>query len=77
MIDAPNTKRPSSCLAARVRGHLEFNTFYGNKALAGQGTAIQCGTGNFTAKNNIMFDNGGFTNQEQSGRFVQARLFNR
>jgi hypothetical protein len=46
---------------------LEFNTFYRNKAQDGQGAAVQCAAGNFTAKNNIMNDNGTLTNSEQVG----------
>lgn len=44
---------------------LEFNSFYGNAARDGVGTAIQCSAGRFTARNNILFQNGTLTNLEQ------------
>jgi len=53
--------------AQNAMNRLEFNTFYRNKTQDGQGTAIQCSAGNFTAKNNIMSDNGTLTNAEQVG----------
>jgi hypothetical protein len=53
--------------AQNALNRLEFNTFYRNKTQDGQGAAIHCAAGNFTAKNNIMNDNGTLTNPEQVG----------
>ena len=44
---------------------LEFNTFSLNKAMAGKGLAIDCFAGVFTARNNIMSQNGTLANMEQ------------
>ena len=44
---------------------LDFNSFYGNSARDGVGAAIQCSAGRFTARNNILFQNGTLTNLEQ------------
>jgi hypothetical protein len=46
---------------------LEFNSFAGNRAEDGRGTAIHCLAGTFTARNNIMRDNVTPTNFEQVG----------
>jgi hypothetical protein len=46
---------------------LEFNSFHKNEALAGNGTAIQCSAGTFTARNNILFDNVTGSNTTQTG----------
>lgn len=41
---------------------LEFNTFYRNLSADGKGSAIQCDPAAFTARANIMFNNGTATN---------------
>lgn len=47
---------------------LEFNTFSRNQVQDGLGAAIQCAAGAmFTARNNIMSENGTLTNAEQVG----------
>jgi hypothetical protein len=46
---------------------LEFNSFTRNKAQDTLGTAIQCLAGTFTARNNIMSENGTLTNPQQVG----------
>jgi hypothetical protein len=46
---------------------LEFNTLNGNIAQGGTGTGIQCTAGAFTARNNIISDNGSTGNLEQVG----------
>lgn len=46
---------------------LEFNSFTRNLAQDGRGSAIHCTAGAFTARNNIMSDNGTLTNLEQMG----------
>jgi hypothetical protein len=46
---------------------LEFNSFNSNKAVNGIGAAIQCGAGPFTARNNIMSENGTLTSPAQVG----------
>lgn len=46
---------------------LEFNSFLRNKIQNGLGSAIQCVAGTFTARNNIMSDNGTISNSEQVG----------
>jgi flagellar hook assembly protein FlgD len=46
---------------------LEFNSFSRNKTQDGLGAAIQCVAGTFTARNNIMSENGTLTNLEQVG----------
>lgn len=46
---------------------LEFNSFNGSQTQLGVGAAIQCVAGAFTAKNNIMSENGTLTNLEQVG----------
>jgi hypothetical protein len=46
---------------------LEFNSFNLNKAVAGKGAAIDCFAGTFTARNNIMSDNGTLMNMAQVG----------
>jgi hypothetical protein len=46
---------------------LEFNSFSRNKAQDGLGAAIHCIAGTFTARNNIMSENGTLTNMEQVG----------
>jgi hypothetical protein len=46
---------------------LEFNSFTRNKAQDTLGTAIHCIAGTFTARNNIMSENGTLTNMEQVG----------
>jgi hypothetical protein len=47
---------------------LEFNSFSRNQIQDGQGAAVQCAAGaTFTARNNIMSDNGTLTNMEQVG----------
>lgn len=46
---------------------LEFNTFNSNQSQTGIGTAIHCFAGAFTARNNIMSENGTLANKEQVG----------
>jgi hypothetical protein len=46
---------------------LEFNSFTRNKTQDTLGTAIHCIAGTFTARNNIMSDNGTLTNMNQVG----------
>jgi Right handed beta helix region len=46
---------------------LEFNSFNKNQTQDGLGTAIQCTAGAFTARNNIMSDNGTLSNMAQVG----------
>jgi hypothetical protein len=46
---------------------LEFNSFSRNQAQDGLGTAVQCVAGTFTARNNIMSQNGTLSNPEQVG----------
>ncbi|HSK03273.1 MAG TPA: right-handed parallel beta-helix repeat-containing protein [Kofleriaceae bacterium] len=46
---------------------LDFNSFHGNQTQLGVGSAIQCVAGAFTARNNIMSQNGTITNMEQVG----------
>ena len=46
---------------------LELNSFTRNRASDGRGTAIHCLASTFTARNNIMSDNGTPTNLEQVG----------
>jgi hypothetical protein len=46
---------------------LEFNSFNSNKAQNGAGAAVQCLAGAFTARNNIMSDNGTPANPAQVG----------
>jgi hypothetical protein len=54
--------------AADVPNRLEFNSFNQNKTTDGIASAIQCTVaGAFTARNNIMSDNGTLTNLEQVG----------
>jgi hypothetical protein len=50
---------------------LEFNSFTLNTTQAGNGNAIHCIAGTFTARNNIMSGNGTLTNQEQVGGACQ------
>jgi hypothetical protein len=45
----------------------EFNSLYGNQAQSGVGAALQCVAGTFTARNNIMSENGSFSNMAQVG----------
>lgn len=52
---------------------LEFNTFSLNKVMAGKGLAIDCDAGMFTARNNIMSQNGTLMNTDQvSGSCAHA-----
>jgi hypothetical protein len=53
--------------AQNVMNRLEFNSFTRNKAQDTIGTAIHCIAGIFTARNNIMSENGTLTNMEQVG----------
>jgi hypothetical protein len=53
--------------AQNPANRLEFNSFNRNKTQNGLGTAIQCAAGTFTARNNIMSENGTLTNMEQVG----------
>lgn len=53
--------------APSTMNRLEFNSFSHNRAQAGSGSAIQCYVSSFTARNNIMSDNGTPTNLEQVG----------
>ncbi|MGN6111072.1 MAG: right-handed parallel beta-helix repeat-containing protein [Kofleriaceae bacterium] len=46
---------------------LEFNSFNKNQAQAGIGAAVHCVAGTFTAKNNILSENGTLTNMNQVG----------
>jgi hypothetical protein len=46
---------------------LEFNSFSRNQTQNGLGSAVQCVAGVFSARNNIMSDNGTSTNMEQVG----------
>ena len=46
---------------------LDFNSFNQNQTQPGAGAAIQCLAGTFTARNNIMSDNGTLTNMQQVG----------
>jgi hypothetical protein len=46
---------------------LEFNTLSGNLAQGGLGAGIHCTAGAFTARNNILSDNGNAGNMEQVG----------
>jgi len=46
---------------------LEFNSFRRNQTQNGIGAAIQCAAGTFTARNNIMSENGTVSNLEQVG----------
>lgn len=46
---------------------LEFNSFTLNQTQLGVGSAIQCVAGPFTARNNIMSDNGTFSQPDQFG----------
>lgn len=46
---------------------LDFNSFNQNQAQAGVGAAVQCIAGTFTARNNIMSENGTLSNMEQVG----------
>jgi hypothetical protein len=46
---------------------LDFNSFNKNQTQNGIGSAIHCVAGTFTAKNNIMSENGTLTNMEQVG----------
>src|SRR6185436_9050200 len=51
--------------AQNAANRLELNSFSRNLAQDGLGTAIQCVAGMFTARNNIMSENGTLTNSEQ------------
>lgn len=51
--------------AENAANRLEFNSFNKNLSLAGRGAALDCVAGNFTARNNIMSDNGSFMNEVQ------------
>jgi hypothetical protein len=53
--------------AQDAANRLEFNSFHGNQTQLGVGSAIQCVAGTFTARNNIMSQNGTITNMEQVG----------
>lgn len=53
--------------AQSTANRLEFNSFNLNKAVAGKGTAIDCFAGAFTARNNIMSENGTLANMVQVG----------
>jgi hypothetical protein len=53
--------------AQNAVNRLEFNSFHGNQTQLGVGAAIQCIAGTFTARNNIMSENGTLTNMEQVG----------
>ena len=44
---------------------LEFNSFNKNQTVDGEGSAIDCSAGTFTARNNIMSGNGTLSNMEQ------------
>jgi hypothetical protein len=46
---------------------LEFNSFNSNQTQLGVGAAIHCIAGTFTARNNILSENGTLTNMEQVG----------
>lgn len=46
---------------------LEFNSFNKNQTQNGLGSAIQCVAGTFSARNNIMSENGTLSNMEQVG----------
>lgn len=46
---------------------LEFNSFNQNEVQLGAGAAIQCLAGTFTARNNIMSENGTLSNMAQTG----------
>lgn len=46
---------------------VEFNSFSRNKAQDAVGTGIQCTAGGFTARNNVLSDNGTVTNSVQVG----------
>jgi hypothetical protein len=46
---------------------LEFNSLHANQAQLGVGAAIHCIAGTFTARNNVMSDNGTLMNMEQVG----------
>ncbi|MCW5803955.1 MAG: right-handed parallel beta-helix repeat-containing protein [Deltaproteobacteria bacterium] len=50
-----------------VANRLEFNSFNKNQVQLGLGSAIHCVAGTFTARNNVMSENGSLTNMEQVG----------
>jgi hypothetical protein len=50
-----------------VDNRLNFNSFNSNQTQSGVGAAIHCIAGAFTARNNIMSENGTLTNLEQVG----------
>jgi len=53
--------------SAAATNQLEFNSFYNNAAQSGVAAAVQCTAGVFTARNNIMLDNGTLNNPLQVG----------
>lgn len=53
--------------AQNAMNRLEFNSFSRNQVQDGLGAAIHCVAGMFTARNNIMSENGTLTNSEQIG----------
>lgn len=53
--------------AQNTGNRLEFNSFNKNQTQNGIGSAVHCVAGTFTAKNNIMSENGTLTNMEQVG----------
>jgi hypothetical protein len=53
--------------AQNASNRLEFNSFAKNTTMDGIAPAIQCVAGTFTARNNILSDNGTLSNMNQTG----------
>jgi hypothetical protein len=64
---AGGTGGVSITTAQNASNRLEFNSFNKNQVQDGLGAAIHCVAGTFTARNNILSQNGTLTNMEQVG----------